>query len=372
MTDQNEDKKNKQPPNQVIKSIQLDLFSKFTSNNINEVSNTVEYWESIPKYFLNETQQKKLRSPDGLAQSYTQEYTLRGQNGQSLPYKIKIQPALIEQPDGKDKAFFPSATEEIIEEVLKKIFTEQNLGIHDPKNTESWVKFSYSMIRNELYRLSEAIYKKEKENPQEKKPRYRRLRYDQIKHSLEIMSKCVLTVYEGENEIYTGAILQDYCKVDRKEYLNDTETLHIAKLPLFISHAINTLQYRQFNYLRYMECKEQLTRFIYKRLINRFINANYLNDYHFLYSDIKQASGLLQQKREIDNRQKVISSLEELKKKNVIISYKTEERKEGRKIIEVKYTVIAHPDFITEQKAANKRENDKKIASQKLSINVDK
>ena len=40
----------------------------------------------------------------------------------------------------------------------------------------------------------------------------------------------------------------------------------------------------EYNYLRFMECKEQLTRFIYKRLINRFINANFMNDYHFLYS----------------------------------------------------------------------------------------
>ena len=84
--------------------------------------------------------------------------------------------------------------------------------------------------------------------------------------------------------------------------------------------------------MRYMECKEQLTRFIYKRLINRFINANYMNAYHFMYSDIKQASGLLQQAKESHNRQKVISSLNELKEKGVILSYKAEERKEGKKV----------------------------------------
>ena len=347
-------KKAKKPPEQPIKSIQHDLFSNFLTNNESEVSNTVDLWERIPKYFLNEAQQKKLRTPDGLAQSYTQEYILKDHNGQTLPYKVKIQPALIGQANGNDKAFFPTATEEIIEEVLKKIFTEQNLGIHDPKNTESWVKFSYSMIRGELYKKG------------------RGLRYDQIKHSLEIMSKCVLTVYENGKEIYTGSILQDYCSVGRTEYLFDTDALHIARLPIFISYAVNTLQYRQFNYLRFMECKEQLTRFIYKRLINRFVNANYLNDYHFLYSYIKQASGLLRQSREIDNRQKVISSLGELKQKNIILSYETEARKEGRKITEIKYKVIAHPEFIAEQKAANKREDNKKIGAQKHGLIVDK
>jgi hypothetical protein len=39
--------------------------------------------------------------------------------------------------------------------------------------------------------------------------------HQQIKHSLEIMNKCILTVYEDNKEIYTGAILQDYCSVDK-------------------------------------------------------------------------------------------------------------------------------------------------------------
>jgi len=315
----------------------MDLFSQFLANDLSEVSNAVEYWERIPKYFLNQKQIEKLIPEKGQPDPYKYEYKLKNNAGEELPYKVIIQPALIEQPDGKFKAFFPTKTEESIEEVLKKIFTEQNFGIHDPRNIESWVKFSYSMIRKELYRMK------------------RGLRYDQIKNSLEVMSKCILTVYEDGREIYTGAILQDYCSIDRNQYLEDSEALHVARLPVFISHAINTLQYRQFNYVRFMECGEQLTRFLYKRLVNRFVNANYLNDYHFTFCDIQQASGLLQQQREVDNRRKVIDALNELKSTHVILDYQTDERKEGRKITDVKYTIRPHPDFITEQKAANKR-----------------
>lgn len=330
-------KTTKTPPAQSIKSVQMDLFSQFLANDLSEVSNAVEYWERIPKYFLNQKQIEKLMPEKGQPDPYKYEYKLRNNAGEELPYKVIIQPALIEQPDGKFKAFFPTKTEESIEEVLKKIFTEQNFGIHDPRNAESWVKFSYSMIRKELYRMK------------------RGLRYDQIKNSLEVMSKCILTVYEDGREIYTGAILQDYCSIDRNQYLEDSEALHVARLPVFISHAINTLQYRQFNYVRFMECGEQLTRFLYKRLVNRFVNANYLNDYHFTFCDIQQASGLLQQQREVDNRRKVIDALNELKSTHVILDYQTDERKEGRKITDVKYTIRPHPDFITEQKAANKR-----------------
>jgi hypothetical protein len=337
----------KKPPVKVVKSLQMDLFSQFLANDLSEVSNAVEYWERIPKYFISTQEQEKLRTADGLAKPYEHEYKLKDKEGRELSYKVDIQPALIKGENGKYKAFFPTRTEESIEEVLKKIFTEQNYGIHDPKNTESWVRFSYSMIRRELYRMGSG------------------LRYDQIKHSLEVMSKCILTVYEDGKEIYTGAILQDYCSVDREKYLEDTNALHITRLPVFISHAINTLQYRQFNYLRFMECKEQLTRFLYKRLVNRFIHANYMNDYHFMYSDIKQASGLLRQKSERENRRKVLSALEELKVKKVMLSYKADDRKEGRMIVDVKYTITAHPNFITEQKAANKRANMQHIEAQK-------
>ena len=327
----------KKPPRKVIKSIQYDLFSAFLANDQNDVSNAVEYWERIPKYFFSAHTQQKLRTADGLAKPYKYHYTLRNKHGVMLPYQVEIQPALIEQADGEYKAFFPTKTEENIEEVLKKIFTQQNFGIHDTQNLESWVSFSYNMVRRELYRMGCG------------------LRYDQIKQSLEVMSKCVLSVYEDGRELYTGAILQDYTSINRKDYIEDTQSMHVARLPIFISHAVNKLQYRQYNYSRFMACKEQLTRWLYKRLINRFTNANLTNDYHFMYSDVKQASGLLQQKEEHNNRKKVIAALTELQDRAIITGFKAEENKAGRKISDVKYTVIPTLDFVREQKAANKR-----------------
>jgi len=332
-------KKIKEPPSQPIKSIQHDLFSDFLTNKTSEVSNTVDLWERIPKYFLSPQEQKRLRTAEGLAKPYTQEYTLKGQNGELLSYRVELQPALIKQLDGEYIAFFPTKAEEIIEEVLKKIFTEQNLGIHDSKNSESWVKFSYGMINKEL-----------------RKNKCSRT-HQQIKHSLEIMSKCILTVYEDSEEIYTGAILQDYCSVDRKQYLDDTKALHIARLSVFISHAVNTLQYRQFNLGRLTACKEQLSRWLLKRLINRFHYASLITTHHFLFSTIKAESGLLRLAREIDNRIKVITALEELKKTGTIFSYDVLEIKEGRKIVDVKYTVTPTHEFSSEQKAANARKN---------------
>lgn len=338
----------KTPPSLPIKSIQMDLFSQFLTNDESEVSNTVDLWERIPKYFLSPQEQQRLRTTEGLAKPYTLKYVLRDHNGQVLPHKVVIQPALIEQPSGEYKAFFPTRSEEIIEEVLKKIFTEQKLGIHDPKNAESWVKFSYSMIRRELEHRSCGKT------------------YTEIKHSLEVMSKCILTVYENKKEIYTGAILQDYCSVDRKQYLDDTKALHVARLSVFISHAVNTLKFRQYNYKRLMDCKEQLSRWLLRRLINRFTYASLTSSHNFMYSTIKAESGLLRTKREVDNRLKVIAALDELKEAGAIFNCIVEEKWEGRKIVDVKYTVTPTHKFSTEQKAANKREQ---ITEEKASKN---
>jgi hypothetical protein len=331
----------KKPPTKVIKNLQYDLFSQFVTNDPSEISNTVEVWESIPKYFFTTKQVEKLRTKTGHADPYRWEYVHNG-----IPYAVKIQPALIEQGGGKYKAFFPSVTEELVEEALKKIFSDQQYGIHDPYNDESWVRFTLKMVQKEL------------------KARGRSRDINQIKHAIEVMSSTIITFYSNGKEIWKGSILQDLVTIGREEYLADTDAHHIARLPLFISLSINRLEYRQFNYDRFMGCGEQLSRWIYKRLINRFRQASLLNHYHFMYSDLK-ASGLLQQSRERDNRTKVTSSLDELVHRGVLLRYEAENRKDGKKIVDVKYILFPSTEFVKEQKAANLRDNkNKEIASQ--------
>lgn len=335
-----------QPPSLPIKSLQYDLFSQFVTNDKSDVSNTVEIWESIPKYFFTPNQVKKLRTPTGHADPYRWAYTYN-----NIEYEVKIQPALIEQSDDSYRAFFPSATEELVEEALKKILADQRFGTHDPGNMETWVRFSLSMIRKEL------------------KTRGRSRNLKEIKHAIEVMSSCVITLYKGSKEVWKGSILQDLVTVGRDEYLADTKAQHIARLPLFVSHAINQLDYRQFNYDRLMSCDEQLTRWLYKQLIHRFRQASFVNDYHFRYTNLERDSGLLQQGRGNDNRRKVTMALDELVSREVLTDYETKIKKQGRKIVDVKYTVRPASNFVTEQKAANKRSRDQE--QKKLNANIE-
>lgn len=327
--------KQKKPPSNPVNCIQLELFSNFVTNDKDAVSNTVDFWECIPKYFFTPHQVAKLRTKDGLAQPYEWSYNFNG-----IPCEVRIQPALLKQEDGSYKAFFPGVTEELVEEALKKILTDQQYGIHDPDNVETWVKFSLSMIARELKAISRTRDR------------------GQIKHAIKVMSGCILTFYKDGKEVWNGSILQDLLTSDREEYLTDTDSLHAARLPMFISHAIHYLDYRQFNYGRLMSCNDQLTRWLYKKLIHRYKHASIMNDYHFNYSVIARDSGLLQQDRINDNRKKVIKALEELVSRGVLTKYKIKKHQEGRKINDVTYTVRPSMEFVKEQKAANKRTND--------------
>lgn len=339
MAKDNDDKPKKMLPSKIIKSIQYDLFSQFITNDTESVSNTIELWESIPKYFFTPAQVGKLRTPTGHADPYKQPY-----NYQGIDCTVTIQPALIEQKKGGYKAFFPSVTEELIEEALKKILTDQNYGMHDPDKTETWVKFSLYMVQKEL------------------KKRGKSRSINQIKEAVQIMSGCVLILSKGKKELWKGTILQDLVTVEREEYIEDTGALHAARLPLFISHAIDKLEYRQFNIDRHMQLKTQLSRWLYKRFVHRYKQASMIDTYHFMYSTIKSESRYLEGKTERNNRKKMIDALEELKERNVLMNYEIKEFKEGRKIIDVKYTVTAALDFRSEQKAANAAQKKRQLA----------
>lgn len=328
-------KLDKLPPKKLIQSVQYDLFSQFVSNNQNDVSNTVEVWESIPKYFFTTKQTEKLRTETGHADPFKWDYCYKG-----ISCTVKIQPALVEQDSGGYKAFFPGITEELVEEALKKILADQHYGLHDPQNPETWVRFSLSMLHKEL------------------KIRGRSRSRNEIKHSIEVMSSCIITLFKEEKEVWKGAILQDLVTVGRDDYLADTNSHHVARLPLFISNAINQLDYRQFNYDCLMSCNGQLTRWIHKQLVHKFPQAGMMNSYHFMHSNLKRDSGLLQQGRNIDNRRKVIEALDELINHDVLMNYSIDSRKEGRKIMDIKYTLRASPNFVKDQKASNKKYSD--------------
>ena len=64
------------------------------------------------------------------------------------------------------------------------------------------------------------------------------------------------------------------------------------------------------------------------------------------------------------------NAFNELQQKGIIQCLQIDERKTGRTISDVKYTIKAAPQFISEQIASNKRATDTKTIAQKSNIRI--
>jgi hypothetical protein len=358
----------KNPPVSFPQSRQYDLFTTFFGDAA-ELSNTIELWDAIPKYCVSPRTQNALRE-HGRLEPYKQAFVYATRlSGRRIEHtcRVAIQPVLIEVIDRKTKEVsyvdcYPSKDEELVEEVIRKIFADQNFGMHDSSQTESWVRFSLQMIRKEL------------------KARGKSRSIDEIKRSIEILSKSHISLYldDTEDPVYSDPILSSLTRVTRQRYLNDTSMTWVARLPALISKSVNELTYRQFNYGVLMSLETQLARWLHKRLSHSYINASLTDSYNILFSTIERDSGLLAFTRIIKKRNKktgaetqevvpfttrkietLEAAFDELAKYAVLWREdgwkRLEERRKGRKLIDILYRLRAHPNFVREVKAANSR-----------------
>lgn len=333
------------------KSIQFDLFKQFI-NDKGDVSNTIEFWDLIPKYFVTAAQVKAMKSDNGKVVPVKWEYTIR-ERDTTTPTRctVQIKPAQIDManfPPNQDLdippnppdwvEFFPGSTEEIIEEILKKFLVDQQSGIHDTKSNTTWVRFTLRMLERELADRGKTRSRKE------------------IRLALAIMASTNLIWTKSGKASYQGNLISELIEVNRSDYENDGNSTWAVLLPSTITFAINNLQYRQFNYLKLMDLKESLSRWIYKRLVNRFVQASETDHYEITFGELKQSSALLQQSDDRGNRRKALEALQELKNAGVLADFYHEDRKQGRQIVDVKYKLIASFEFIKDQKEANLRQ----------------
>ena len=333
-------------PPHPARSAQYDLFATFFGNE-RDLSNTIELWDALPKYSVTPRIQSQMRDEKGRLPVYRRELEYRpsprAENPVPFKYAITLQPASIETEDGY-RDFYPSADEELVEEVIKKIFSQQRYGIHDVRNAESWVKFTLHMIRKELARRG-----KTRSIPE-------------IKRSIEILSKTVIDLtIEGAGQrktLYTNPILNDLTRVTIADRLEDPTAMWTARLPALVSLSINNLSYRQFNYGLLMSLSSQLARWLLKRLSHEYTNASLMHPYKILFSTIERDSALLHHARVASNINTVQRALEELVANHALLDFKVEKRRNGAAIADVLYTLTPHPDFVKQVKAANARAND--------------
>ena len=332
------------PSVNAYKSVQLDLFQSFLCNTDEEkdrLSNTIELWDSIPKYSLSQQAMNKLRTKEGLLPRLDKTFLYKKKE-----YRLRVTAAIIDTENRISKAFYPSANEELIEDALRKIAAEQYKGFYDKHESKSGVVFSIHMLRNEL------------------KKRGHTRSYQEVIKSLNILSGSHIEILlPGEKGFAKTNYLPSLAAVSRSKLQDDPGAKWIAHFHPLVTQSINAISYRQYNYHQMMSYSTQLARWLHKRLSHNYINASYMVPYKEWLSSIKRDSGLLGYNRTNDVVRKFEKTLNEFITNSVLLSFeKIDENRGARnKILDVKYSLSPHPCFVKDVKAANKRQKDSRV-----------
>jgi hypothetical protein len=330
------------PGEESFKNTQLDLFQTFLCNTEEErdrLSNTIDLWDSIPRYAISRQEMNKRRTKEGFLDLLNVEFQYRGQALTAL-----IQPARIREADGATLDYYPSATEELVEDALRKIATEYYRGFFDKPSFRSGVVFSLYALRQELQRRGHTRS------------------YQEIVKSLTVLSGSVIELRaqngsEGEG-FARSAYFPALGAVSRKRLADDPNARWMVQFHPLVTESIDALAYRQFNYDQMMKLSTQLARWLHKQLSLKYTFASQIQSFETRYSTVKRDSQLLRYRRERDNVAALDEALEELAQDKIIAGCRREEITGARgKIEDVKYTITPSKQFITEMKAANKRKS---------------
>jgi hypothetical protein len=322
---------------------QLDLFRNFLCNTDQErdnLSNTIDLWDTVPRYSVSRQAMSKMRTAEGFLDLLEIPF-----NWRTNTFKAIIQPARIRGEDGKTQDYYPSANEELVEDALRKIATDQNRGFFDKSNYRSGVVFSLYMLREELKRRGHTRS------------------YQEIVLSLKILSGSLIEIRPDdghESEFFTRTnYLPALAAVSRRKLKDDPEAKWVAQFHPLVTQSIDALTYRQYNYHNMMKHASQLARWLHKQLALKFTFASVTNQFEILYSTIKRDSALINYSRERDGIAVLENALAELKRNGVLMTVQKQDITGVRgKLLDVKFTLHPSNDFVREMKAANKRAAD--------------
>lgn len=340
-----EETPNVEPPAKPTEFVnaQLTLFQSVLCNTDDErerFSNAIDLWDSIPRYSVSRQAQAKARENGKFLDNHTAVFQHRDRT-----YTVTISPARVKDLDGTQRDYYPSTTEELVEEALRKLAIEQYAGFFDRPSFRSGVVFTIYQLREEL-----------------KKHGHTRS-YQEIVVALNILSKSIIEIREntGKGELLAiSPYLPALVAVSRDRLKDDPSAKWAVQFHPFVTDSIEKVTYRQYNYALLMSHESKLTRWLHKYVVLKCTAADPIKAFTIHYSTIKRDSGLLgeyaRERAAIDAVQK---AFDDLKLKGVL--NRLERRNltgQRRKLLDVVFTIWPSFDFVKEVKAANKRQTD--------------
>lgn len=294
-------------------------------------SNTVELYDAIPKYHWGNQERKLGQFLDVVERDFVH---------QRQAYKVAIQPARIKGKDGVYRDCFPGQREELVEDALRKIACDGGHGRY--LDDTAGVVFTLHQLQQELQRMGHGYNKNE------------------IKEAIMILGSSIMNVQTKDGK---SLVIMPFFETVGLRSCEDwkgcgPKTRAYVRFNSLVTESINSKTFRLLNYNKSMSYKRILARWLHKRLSHNYRQASINYPYTINLLTIIRDSGSKQYPRLSNNSRQVIEALEEMKEKKVLSEYETTNILEGRKIVDVQFTLFPHQHFISEITFSNWRQSD--------------
>ena len=314
---------------------QLVLFQTFLPEDDpdEKFSNTIEFYDAIPKYFSNPRLMESMRKDGIYLPTLERVFQHRHET-----YTVQIRPARVRGRTGAEKEYYPSPREELVEEALRKLACDKMNGVY--LDNLAGVQFTLYELKHEL------------------KSRGHDIDLPRLIEALKICNGVNMTVSHSDGKVVLqSSIFPVLLLGSKKDWLqHPKETRCYIQFHPFITQCISQLTYRQFDYGSYMSYTYRLSRWLHKRLAHNYTQAGMLQPYTIRMSTILRDSGTHQSARPANNVRTVDEALEELHNRHILLSTTKEVNRGARNSLsDVKYTLLPTIEFIDEVKKANIR-----------------
>lgn len=290
-------------------------------------SNTIEIYDSIPKYYWG----KQMRKDGKYLDSLKREFVHKGAN-----YSVRITPARIQDRDGEEREYLPSQREELVEDALRKLATEGKGVFLDD---EAGVVFTLYEVQKELERIGHGY------------------KIADIKEAILILGTSNIELKSSDGtSILTSSFFEAVGLQTREDWKgHGKKTKAYIKFNSLVTKSISTKTFRQIDYDMCMSFKSVLARWLHKRMSHNFKQASVIDSYTIKLTTIIRDSGVKEYAKISNNARKVILALDEMKEKKVVLSYQEEKKFDGRTLVDIYYKIIPTNKFQDEIKKANAR-----------------
>jgi hypothetical protein len=319
---------------------QLTLFQSFLCNTDRErdqFSNAIDLWDSIPRYSISRQAMTKSRINERFLSRHETQFRHRGN-----VYSCIISPARVTDLDGTERDYYPSATEELVEDALRKLAIEQQAGYFDKPNFRSGVVFTLYALREELKKRGHARS------------------YQEIVLALNVLSGSTIEIRaeaEKGEAMSRAPYLPSLVGVSRARLRDDPKAKWAVQFHPFVTGSIDQVTYRQFNYHLMMSHSTQLARWLHKQLVLKYTFASITAPFEMRYSTVRRDSGLLNgYARSRDAIAALGESLAELQGKDILLAFTRKNITGSRgKIEDAVFTLTPSIEFVRDTKAGSKR-----------------